>query len=76
MLDNYFSFTDKSLLELMREIAIWHGVKFIFTDIQISDINLTVLMSKDTELNDLLKIVESVAGVKFINNGGGEYMVE
>ena len=75
-LDNYFSFTDKSLLELMREIAIWHGVKFIFTDTKIGDINLTVLMSKDTELNDLLKIVESVAGVKFINNGGGEYMVE
>lgn len=75
-LGNYFNFTDKSLLELMREIAIWHGVKFVFTDTQISNMNVTVLMSKDTELNELLSAVETVTGVKIVNDGKGEYMIE
>lgn len=71
-----FSYNNKSLDDILTDLGLWYKVKFdIDEEIDIENKVLSFYSPKE-ELHDILEIIELISNIRFINKGGGEYIVE
>jgi ferric-dicitrate binding protein FerR (iron transport regulator) len=59
-----FYFQDAQLETIMRQLARWYDVEIVYED-QKPDVQLVYAISRDTDLSEVLKVLEMGGGVRF-----------
>lgn len=70
-----FFYEQEKLGILLNEISNWYGVKIIVNNTYIVDAEISINIDRNIALNDLLKIMEKMFKVEFINDGDGKYIL-
>jgi transmembrane sensor len=65
--DGWFRFSGSGIEEIMRQISRWYDLDVVYTG-ELPDKTYTGVVSRSSDLSDVLKIMES-AGIKFSING-------
>lgn len=62
--DGDFRFEDKTVIEIMKQIARWYDVDIVYKS-DVSDVKLNASISRDRNLSQILKMMEKTGEVKF-----------
>lgn len=73
-MDGGFKYSGIELSNLLQELSAWYGVAFEYR-CKIGNMPISINLNRDIELDKLLKILETMTGVKFIKEKGGLYSV-
>lgn len=73
---NLFKCDDEELSVMLDRIAIWYGIEFEFADNEICRTKIDIKISRNSELNDILKAIEKVSGVIITKTNQFKYVVE
>lgn len=65
-IDNCFKCDATSLDELVADLSSWYGEEFRFTDNRDKEMKVTVTLSRDLKIDDLLSILEYTLDIRFI----------
>lgn len=74
-LSNNFKYTEEDIETVLRDIAVWYGVKFIEID-KIENHKITLFASRTFEIGDILNFIEKLTDLKFTKKGGETYNIE
>lgn len=72
--EDLFLYKERPIVAILSDIMAWYGVEFDLK--KDNDLALTLRMSRKTELEDMLKIIEQAADVKFIKQSKNRYIME
>lgn len=75
-LENQFVADKSSLSTLIRQIENWYGVKFNYKHDRFRSTNVTVLLSRELGIDELLSILGDITNLKFTAEGGDVYLIE
>ncbi len=71
-----FMFERDNLETILNQLSQWYGVEFIMTNKKLNEESITTIISKDTELEEVLELLSKLnINIKFIKTNGG-YMVK
>lgn len=73
--NGYFFYEQERLIVLLNEISKWHGINIIISNKAAKDIEISINVDRSISLNELLSILENMFKIKFINDGGGRYIL-
>lgn len=73
---NLFKCDEEELSVMLDRIAIWYGVQFEFANNEISRTKIDIKISRNSELNDILKAIEKVSGAIITKTNQFKYVVE
>lgn len=75
--NNLFMSEDEALSSLLDKIALWYGVEFKYDREKIQNVVIGYIqLNRSLEIDNILKGLEVMTNVKFINDGKGKYVVE
>lgn len=74
-INNYFKCDSTPLEDLICDISSWYGVDFEFADTGYKKNRVTVTLSRELELKDLLSILESTLEIKFVKQKNNQYEI-
>lgn len=60
---------------LLDNIAKWYGVEFIYTQ-NVKDININASLNRTRPLEEIIKAIETISGLKIIKQEGEKYMIQ
>lgn len=63
--NNEFIFTAKSAEQIMNDIARWYNVEVIFENTELKDITFTGSISRYTDFNKVLEVLQATGSLKF-----------
>lgn len=64
-----FDFAEKPLGEITRQLQRWYDVKFAYRDAGLEEIPFTGTVSRDLPLQDVLRVIEQLADIRFTPRG-------
>ncbi|MCM1032113.1 MAG: FecR domain-containing protein [Oscillibacter sp.] len=73
--ENMFVFKNRSLKRILTELEVWHGIK-ITSASDAENIKLTLIVGKDTPLEEMFGFITEITGIKIIKTGDMEYRTE
>lgn len=72
----YFRYTDYAFTSVLNDISLWYGVKItISKELREKELLATLSISRTILLEETLRFIEKIMGVKIINEGGGHYSI-
>lgn len=74
--EGYFKCTSAPLSELMKKIEQWYGVQFKSSKEEYKNINVTISLNNQLDIDNLLLIIENVTDVKFTKTDRLKYDIE
>lgn len=75
--DNNFIFVDQSLERVLVEISKWYDIEIGYkSNYNVTDVSLTLMLSRDTPLNVTLKTISEILNIKIVNEGRRQYIIE
>lgn len=73
-IENNFNYDDYSLVSILDDLASWYGLEFIYNK-EIQSIKMSFFACRETDINEILEIIEIGTDVKFKKEKGGIYRV-
>lgn len=70
-----FDYTEVSLIKIIQDVEKWYNIDIKCHEEQIKDINISICTSKEEQLINVLKSIEDISDLLFINEGGGQYVL-
>lgn len=74
--DGYFKYINIDFETVIRDIMLWYNIEIEYNIPDFKTCEITISISRDMELTNLMKVIENVANVKFIKIGGEKYAVK
>lgn len=74
-IDNKFVYKEQSLSKVMNDIATWYGIK-ISSIKNIDSLSLTLVISRDTPIDDLMRVISLTCNINILKNNTMEYTIE
>ncbi len=68
-LGDYFVYNAEPVIAILREMANWYGVQFIYTKGVVESLILSGTINRNTSLEDVLEIIELSSNIKFRKEG-------
>lgn len=73
-IDGNFNYNMYSLKSVIKDLEAWYNIE-VTTDKSIDDMNITFFTSKESNIKEVLHIIEITSGVKFIKEEGNKYSI-
>lgn len=70
--NNMFRFKDQTLENVLHDLSSWYNVEFT-SSIEMDDIVVTMALSRNEPLNEIIPFLEKLTKLKIINQGKGVY---
>lgn len=73
--NGYFLYEQEKLIVLLNEISNWYGVNIIIENKLVLNNEVSLNVDRSILLPDLLKLLEQMLDIKFVNEGNGKYLL-
>lgn len=72
----FFKFDEAKLSIILDEIANWYGIELNYKNSSVRDIPVSIKLQRDTNLDNILRVVGTISGAKIIKLGVNKYVIE